>query len=157
VRTGQIQNVLNRGVALACSTCARYWQGRERGLPGDECTAEAPCGGPISGSDFALYLGPVTDFSQWCFACGGHPELGIKVPGSARVFGVCRKHLKLLDQLAPPTPIAGLLVHSPSKGLIVPISGRYTSKTLGEVIDETEREWAEEDQFHFEKTIRRWV
>jgi hypothetical protein len=157
VKNGQIQKALERGLALACATCARYWQGRERGLPGDECTSASPCGGPIAGSDFPLYIGPITDFSQWCFACGGYPELGIKVPGSPRIFGVCRKHLKLLDLLAPPTPVTGLSVLSPSKGIIVPISGRYTQKTLGEVIHETECEWAEEDQFNLEKAIRRWV
>ena len=84
-----------------CATCPRYWEGRDRGLPGDRCTSKTPCGSPLAGDDFHEYAGPMTSFDRWCFICGSDPACVIAKPGSSRRFGVCEKHKKMLPALKP--------------------------------------------------------
>ena len=154
----RIQAEMKNGLALACASCKHYWEGREKGLSGIDCTTPGPCGGPSAGLGFPHYKGPVSDFSQWCFACGSRPDLGIKVSTSERIFGICREHLWLLDRIQANNPNAAVLnVVSPSKGMIVPLKGRYTEKSLMDVMMETEEEWAEEDKIKFEEHQTKWV
>jgi len=89
------------GLSVVCATCHRYWEGRDRGLLGDQCTSRTPCGSPLSGDDFHEYAGPMTAFDQWCFVCGDSPACVIAKPSSSRRFGVCEKHKRMLPTLKP--------------------------------------------------------
>ena len=89
------------GLSVVCATCPRYWEGRDRGLPGDHCTSLTPCGSPLAGDDFHEYAGSMTAFDQWCFICGEPPVGVIAKPGSRRRFGVCEKHKRMLPTLKP--------------------------------------------------------
>jgi len=89
------------GLSTVCATCSRYWEGRDRGLPGDSCTARTPCGSPLMGDDFHEYAGPLSAFDSWCFICGDEPACTIGKPGSQRRFGVCARHKQMLPRLTP--------------------------------------------------------
>ncbi len=89
------------GLSMICATCPKYWDGRDRNLPGDQCTSKTNCGGPLSGDTFHDYSGPITDFTRWCFVCADKAFFGIRVRSHARVVGVCKEHVKLMAELRP--------------------------------------------------------
>lgn len=89
------------GLSTVCATCTKYWEGRERGLPGDSCTAKTPCGSPLAGDDFHEYAGPMSNFSEFCFVCGDEVAALLEKRGSSRLFGVCARHKALLPTLTP--------------------------------------------------------
>lgn len=88
------------GVSIVCASCERYWEGRDRGLPEPKCTAAKPCGSPLAGSTFPEYKGPMAVFDRWCFVCGDKAHYGIRV-GESKVFGMCKSHVGLMEQLEP--------------------------------------------------------
>ncbi len=96
-----VRDAVARGVSLVCATCARYAEGRARGLPDDRCTAPTPCTGPFAGSTFPLYDGPLTDFARWCLRCGSPAHAAIRVVGTDRAFGLCLLHISDAYSLAP--------------------------------------------------------
>ena len=143
----QVSAAIQRGVSIVCATCARYWEGRERGLPDPKCTAKRPCGSPFAGLTFPEYHGPITDFVQWCFVCGGRAAHGVKVREEPRVIGMCSAHIQLLGQLEP----VGLNLNGRNVADIIDRKmGRVSQqqffgppkKTLGQTIAETEAEFA---------------
>lgn len=90
-----IQQARRRGLSWLCCTCKKYWAARNAGISGDSCMAAVAgqlCGSPLSGLSFPLYEGEVTHPHRFCFVCGEPSEKGMKAVGSAKVFGVCRKH-----------------------------------------------------------------
>jgi len=89
------------GLSPVCATCKKYWDARERNVPGDTCMARQGCAGPISGGDFHEYEGPITDMSRWCFICAESAKYGVQVTGSPRVVGVCEDHVRKLADLKP--------------------------------------------------------
>lgn len=93
---------MRSGLSAVCSTCRRYWEGREKGLPEPQCTAVTRCGSPLAGDDFHEYSGPLSDFSKFCFVCAAPSDYGVSVRrAKARMIGVCRKHIRLLAELTP--------------------------------------------------------
>jgi len=139
-----IRSVVAKGVSSVCATCSRFWKGRDVGLPFPSCTAERPCGGPIAGLDFPEYDGPLTEFDRFCFVCGGTGVYGVKIPNRTKVIGMCRPHLSLLDRLCVEDEgTSPIEVHS-AKGIIIPIGGRLTRRTLVEEIYETELQFEAE-------------
>lgn len=103
----KIAIAVESGLSIMCATCFKYWDARDRGVPGHRCTAPVgSCGSPIAGMSFPLYVGPVTEFDRWCFVCGGTPEYRVVVPlvvpkRPNRKFAVCGKHIELLKVLRP--------------------------------------------------------
>lgn len=140
------------GLSIVCATCTRYWEGRERGLPGSRCTSTTGCGSPLAGDTFHDYSGPITDFARWCFMCGSESEYAVQLPQSQRLFGVCGAHVARLSELRPQEmldPAAKqhseqMLVMTPTGELKRPYRLLKRRKpTLREMMLETEREWAE--------------
>lgn len=148
VKVGQ---AIASGVSIVCSTCKRYWEGRERQLPPPKCTAIQPCGSPFASMTFPEYDGPMTDFSRWCFVCGATATKGVKVGENPRVLGMCDEHVKMLGRVEP----VGLKLNGER---VTDIVDRYLGrmsqerfygqprKTLLDTMIETEMEWAEEDE-----------
>ncbi len=143
----KVKSLVADGLSPVCATCSRYWEGRERGLAAPLCTAARPCGGPVAGMDFPEYDGPITNFEKQCFVCGSTATLGIKLPTRERVVGICKPHVGVLDRLIAQgiSEQAPITLFSP-KGMIIPVNGRYTEKTLTEVIAETEQMFEETDK-----------
>lgn len=133
----RVRLALSRGLSSVCSSCEHWWEAADRGL--SNCGKD--CGGPIGGRDFPLYKGPRTRLDNTCFAaCVSTSDYVVRIPGG-RDIGVCSKHLKLLDSLEPEARENLVVEVRSPQGLVVPRAGRYTSKSLGEVIAETEAGW----------------
>ena len=96
-----ISQAIQKGVSIVCATCDRYWEGRRKGLPEPQCTAVEACGSPFAKLAFPQYVGPITDFTRWCFVCGGKATKGIKVGDNPRVIGMCSEHISMLGQVEP--------------------------------------------------------
>jgi hypothetical protein len=104
-KVNDIASAMASGVAMVCSTCTRFWEGKERGL--EQCTAVDGCGSPIIGDTFHEYDGPITDFLRFCFVCGGAATKGIRVRDRRRVIGVCAGHADyVVTMAAKPVPLA---------------------------------------------------
>jgi hypothetical protein len=109
----KIALAVDGGLSIVCATCERYWGARDRGIPGDTCLSERPCGGPISGDTFSNYRGPMTQFDRFCFACGGSATKALRVKGHVRPIGCCDEHIELVRKLKPENrPAVNLVVHS---------------------------------------------
>ena len=132
---------LQTGLSPICASCERYWEGIDKGESG----CNRPCGGPLANQAFPEYKGPMTNFERFCFACVAEADFGIKQPDSDRVLGVCRKHLRLLDTHQVLGGEGRFDVVSAKIGLVMPVNGRYTNKTLFEAMAEDEAEWAESE------------
>lgn len=137
------------GVSIVCATCTRYWEGRERGLPGSRCTSTSGCGSPLAGDDFHDYSGPITDFTRWCFMCGNESVYAVQSPPSPRLFGVCDEHAKMLMELRP-VNMAQPQAQRTEQMLVKTALGETVrpfrllkprKKTLRQVMAETEAEW----------------
>ncbi len=84
----------SRGLAVTCALCVFHHEAADRGQP--SCGKQ--CGGPMSGGAFELYKGPITDFSQQCFACGIVPTHLVRAKNIVRVLGSCQKHTDMIQQ-----------------------------------------------------------
>lgn len=100
-----VQAAMAQGVAFPCASCDKFWEGRTRGLPGTQCTSIAACGGPLSGDTFPHYRGEDLDWQGRCFACGKPADVGVRVAGKPRVLGCCNRHLAILTDYEPTTPL----------------------------------------------------
>jgi hypothetical protein len=92
---------VSRGLSAVCSTCEKYWDARDKGVPGDVCLATDGCGSPIAGDVFHEYRGPMTQFDRFCFACGNQATHAVRVDMYVRVIGVCEQHVNLVQTLKP--------------------------------------------------------
>lgn len=138
----KVHQVIQEGLSPVCGTCRHFWTARDQNRE----TCGKDCGGPIIGRDFPEYDGPMVQLDKFCFACTKEADYAIRGSRATRLVGVCRGHLALIDRVtAQDVRPFGIDVQSP-KGLVLPVSGRYTQKTLREVIFETEKAWAEEDK-----------
>ena len=134
---------VQQGLSTVCASCHRYWEGRDRGLPGDACTARKPCASPLEGSDYPEYVGELRDFSRWCFICGEPPSCLISARGSPKPFGVCSRHRSLLPKLVSPEKISPVLTAEGRQQLV---SELQVKKSIFEVIEETEAEFQKRDR-----------
>jgi hypothetical protein len=88
------------GLSVVCATCKRYWDARDRGVPGNSCASTSKCGSPLSGDDFHEYDGPMKgSLHLWCFVCGEKSRFGIRVKGKLNVIGACEKHITYVKEL----------------------------------------------------------
>lgn len=76
----------------------------------------------------------MTNFEKFCFACTNESAYGIRQPNESRIVGVCQKHLKLLDRYVPENKEQSIIEVVSGRGLLLPRKGRYTNKSLGEVL-----------------------
>lgn len=139
------------GVSIVCATCQRYWEGRDKNLPGSRCTSATACGSPLAGDDFHAYVGPITDFTRWCFMCGTDAHFAVRKPGSQRLFGVCGQHAKYLHEMRPVQALAPQEQQAADSLLVRTAQGSerrplqlfgMRKKNLREVIWDTEEEWS---------------
>jgi hypothetical protein len=136
---------VSRGVNCVCATCPRYWEGRDKGLPGDQCTSKEPCGSPLAGLDFPHYNGQITNFELFCFVCGEAPKFGVRVRGGKRTIATCGECIKMLAELRPvgkempgQIPIREVSVHGE---ILLPDSFKEPpKKTLRNLIAQIESE-----------------
>lgn len=138
------------GLSIVCATCTRYWEGRERNLPGSLCTSSSPCGSPLAGDDFHAYSGPITDFTRWCFMCGAEASFAIQLPESQRLFGVCERHVQALPEMRPVDMTQPAATQRADRMVVLDAAGKsrpayklfgLRKKTLGQLIADTEAEW----------------
>lgn len=147
----EVGRAISSGVSIVCATCERYWEGREKKLPGSKCTTLKPCGSPFAALTFPEYDGPMTDFGRWCFVCGTRADKGVRVREEPRIIGMCNEHIKMLGQLEP---IELKLNGESMVDIIDRHFGRMSQhqyfgpprKTLIDTMIETEMEWAEDDE-----------
>lgn len=97
----KVQAAVEGGLSYVCALCERYWEARDKNIPGDKCTSEKGCGSPIAGDVFHDYKGPLTVFDKYCFACGVPATHGISVSMYVRVIGACEEHIELVKTLKP--------------------------------------------------------
>ncbi len=141
----KVREAVMAGYSPVCATCKHFWVARD--LNEVDC-GKKDCGGPIAGKDFPEYDGPITQLDKFCFACTRESEYAVRSAQAKRLVGVCCEHLKLLDRLVP-KEVRGQSSHleviSP-RGIVVPLNGRYSPKSLQEVVLETEQAWSEQDK-----------
>jgi hypothetical protein len=101
------------GLSIICATCDRYWGARDRGVPGDACLSERPCGGPLAGDTFHNYRGPMTQFDEFCFRCGDRATKVLRVKGHVRPIGCCDTHESMMRKVKPENrPAVNLVIVS---------------------------------------------
>lgn len=142
----KIRQVVGDGLSPVCATCTWYWRARDLQLSRCSDLHNGDCGGPIAGLDFPLYDGPMERLDKFCFACAAPASLAIKTPGTGRLVGVCKEHLSLIDRYLAEGTGPSLTEVRSAKGLVLPINGRYTRKSLVEVIAENEAKFEKERQ-----------
>jgi len=131
------------GLSAVCASCERYWEARERGIPGDRCLAPRPCGSPLSGDCFSDYRGILTAeaFQRFCFVCGGAATNRLRSSAWSRTIGVCDEHVRWLQD----SEMRRRLREKPkTNGFQLPPAG-----TLAGEILRTEKEWADRLGYEF--------
>ena len=133
------------GLSAVCASCERYWEARERGVPGDRCAATRPCGSPLAGDYFNDYRGILTSdaFKRFCFVCANPAHHILRNPAWYRDIGVCSEHLSWMDDA---------VMRSPSREKLKSLNGFKMpprGTLLGEILH-TEKEWAEQDGREFD-------
>jgi len=106
-----IVRAMQSGWIFVCAACDRLWEGKELNLKQEDgsfrCTSKKGCKSPASGGNFCDYQGPITNFSNFCYICGGKADYGLypeeinglyRVNGSRKVIGVCEKHKNLIKR-----------------------------------------------------------
>jgi hypothetical protein len=153
LRVEDVQRVVREHkLSVFCASCTRYWEARERGIPGHRCTstAEPACCSPLAGGEFGDYQGPITDTARWCFVCGAPEQAGVHAAGKAKVFGVCAAHLRLALQLQPEGKEAPFLLVRTHAELVPAESLRRQPKPsrLAQTMRATQEEWDHEMRKH---------
>jgi hypothetical protein len=117
-----VEAAVASGLSAVCSTCRKYWEGRERGLPEPRCTAVSKCGSPLAGDDFHEYEGPMREFDRWCFVCAKESKYALKMREGKRLIGVCDTHVRMLADLKPvdATVMGGPILRSASGHSLLP-------------------------------------
>lgn len=131
-------------LSIFCASCTRYWDARDRGVPGVQCASvsEPRCGSPLAGGEFHDYHGPITDYSRWCFVCGLPATKGIQAVSKTRVFGVCALHLPLVLRLKPEGIDAPfLVVRTPDVVPVEMLIRRPKPSALVRAMQATQEEW----------------
>lgn len=145
----KVAQAIQSGLSTVCATCSKYWEGRERGLPGDTCTAKSPCGSPLAGDDFHEYDGPMAAFDQFCFVCGGDVVALINKRGSLRRFGLCAKHKQIVPNLKPVNMVRpfeqALVVNGDGQVKLLDKLLPPRKPTVFERIEQTEAEFRKRD------------
>ena len=135
-------------LSIFCASCTRYWDARDRGVPGAQCmsTAMPKCCSPLAGGEFHDYHGPITDFARWCFVCGAPSHQGVQAAGKHRLFGVCAAHLAFISRLKPAEGEAAFLVVRTPHAL-VPVEALVRPAKPSALVREmlaTQEEWDHE-------------
>lgn len=136
------------GLSTVCASCHRYWEGRDKGLPGDACTARRPCASPLDGSDYPEYSGPLGNNAiLWCFICGENSACVIQRRDSPKRFGLCAGHRNLLRKLTPEQDHTdtSLLIRVNGQTYTVDSGTPKPKKSIFQVIEETEAEFQRRD------------
>lgn len=129
---------MSRGLSAVCATCKRYWEARERNIPGDVCTTKTRCGSPISGDTFSNYDGPLKSrLSDWCFVCAQPSEFALRVGAHPRLVGACKTHVGFVAQFRAVGGATAQIELRNSNGLVS--SSAPPKKTLMQAISEYER------------------
>lgn len=142
----KVIQAMQTGLSAVCASCPKYWGARDRGLPGDKCLAQRPCGSPLAGDDFSEYSGDLKFvLDKFCFVCGEKSHYGVRAKNRNRVIGICEEHFPMLQQyramgrLLDPT----FGVWSPRGEVTVPKA--EPKKTLAETMAEDARADAESE------------
>lgn len=147
----RIRVAVANGVSAVCATCRWYWEGRARGLPEPKCAVGRSCGSPFAGLTFPEYAGPMNDFARFCFVCGADASYGVRVREEPRILGMCSQHIGMLGKIEPVglklngSAVADILDRQRGRMSLQEFFG-VPKKTLGQVIAETEAEFAEKDR-----------
>ena len=134
-------------VSIFCCTCTKYWEARDRGLPGHQCLSTTRCASPLGGGDFHDYDGPLTETSRWCFVCGDPSTRAVKSPKSERLFGLCGRHAHFAHALVPVGVEAPVVVVKDGADIILAerlVRAPRRSKIVEEMIA-TQQQWDEDD------------
>jgi hypothetical protein len=107
---------VSSGLSIVCATCENYWRARDLAKPGDQCMATEPCGSPIAGDVFHQYVGPMSQFDEWCFVCGSPSTQALRVKGFVRVIGCCNAHVHLVRDMRPEGKAAVTVVIQSNRG-----------------------------------------
>lgn len=138
------QAILKDKLSAICATCERYWEAKAQNKEGLFCTSPNGCGGPLRGSHFPDYKGPITDFSRWCFVCGEDPTYGIRALNSSsqRVFGMCDQHPPSWAQSFRADTTVVLAASKRRGNSLLEITVPWKRKSLADYIQEYEAELA---------------
>lgn len=132
------------GLSAVCATCQKYWEARDRGVPGDACTSKMKCGSPIAGDAFTDYNGPLKGaLHQLCFVCAKQSDFGIKVTGRLATVGICKEHVRYVEHLRA-VGVAPLRVEVQDANNVAP-GVIPTKKSLADAINEVERYYAKKE------------
>lgn len=131
---------MTQGLSAVCAHCHKYWEARDKGVPGDACTTKMKCGSPISGDAFSDYDGPLKGgLHLWCFVCLQKADFVIRVTGRVVAVGACRVHVRYVENLrAVGGPDSRVEVQG-APGAIAP------KRSLAEAINEVESHYAKRD------------
>ncbi len=96
-----VREQMSRGLAFTCAMCLKFWRARAAGH--EQCEAAQlglSCTGPMGGSTFQQYEGPLTPEARtrFCFRCGKEATKGLRFGACLTVVGVCDPHFAELAQ-----------------------------------------------------------
>ena len=133
------------GLSAVCATCQKYWDARDKGIPGDACTTRLKCGSPMAGDAFTDYDGPLKGaLHQWCFVCAKQADFGIRVTGRVTVVGACKAHIRYVESLrALGGPVSEVEVQA-ARGSVAE-SVMPSKRSLTDAINEVETYYAKRE------------
>jgi hypothetical protein len=98
----------------------------------------------MAGDAFTDYDGPLKGaLHQWCFVCAKRSDFGIKVTGRLVTIGVCRGHVRYIEDLrVVGGPVLRIEVQDANNAApgVIP-----TKRSLAEAINEVERYYAKKE------------
>lgn len=134
-----------QGLSAVCATCQKYWEARDRGIPGTVCTTKIRCGSPMSGDSFSDYDGPLKGaLHLWCFVCAGKADFAIQVNGRVQKIGACKTHIQYVERLQA---VGGPQSRVEVQGAKGDLAKRVTTgkPSLGDAIKEVEDYYAKKE------------
>lgn len=134
-----------QGLSAVCATCKKYWEARDKGVPGDACMTRIKCGSPISGDTFSDYDGPLKGaLHLWCFVCAKRADFGIQLNSRAAVIGACKDHIRYVETLRavgrPDTRVEVKAAKGSAPASVIP-----TKRSLADAINEVEGYYAKKE------------
>jgi hypothetical protein len=113
------------GFTVVCATCEWLHRARDSG---QQCCGKSQCAGPLAGKQYKDYKGPITEFANMCFVCGSKSTHAIRHNGGGRVFGLCREHLRLVNNVAPAGAVPTRITHVVADNRVIPAENLLAPK-----------------------------
>ena len=102
VRENLVRAAMANGVGFVCAHCTKFWEAKEKRMGSCQpLHGGHDCAGPLAGSAFPRYEGPLkNNLTRYCFVCGQEPSHIAEAP--LGMTGVCETHVGMFENYSRP-------------------------------------------------------